>query len=146
MLLQAADTLLTRAGQLIKINLWSEKVPDLLPSLPQQRPWLLCLETLPSITGCPFSPSFRAICRKTPGLGYEQEKKFFISPPPPFCSFPWCLSSESSQAELSACSSGTHQAAEELGPTGEKLPRKALLESLIDRNPSKSSLCLNTIP
>lgn len=149
MLLQAAGTLLTRAGQLTKINLWSEKVPDLLPSLPQQRPWLLFLETHPSITDCPFSraagPPYLPLilCNLQKNIRFRpREEHFYFCPP----SVLFLGDFPAGAPSLSSCSSGTHQAAEELGPTGEKLPRKALLESLIHRNPSKSSSWLNTIP
>lgn len=63
------------------------------------------------------------------------ETRTFPLPP---CSFNWCLSKGSSQAE--SCSSGTHQAAEE------QLPSKALLESLIHRNASQGPSWLSTIP
>lgn len=150
MLLQAAGTLLTRAGQLIKTNLWSEKVPDLLPRLPQQRPWLLCLETHPSITDCPFSraaqppylPLILCSLQKNTRFRPRAREEHFFSPPSVLFLGDFPIGAPS----LSSCSSGTHQAAEELGPPGEELPRKALLGSLIHRNPSKSSFWLNTIP
>lgn len=141
MLFQAAGTLLTRAGQLIKINLWPGKVPDLLPSLPQQRPWLLCLETHPYITSCPFTRAAEPRYQPLVWCNLQKNTRFRLRAREEPLSSPSVLfvgEFPVRARSLSVCSSGTHQAAEELSPTGEKLPRKALLESLIHRNPSNS--------